>query len=317
MARSAVFADAAGAIDFARSLEAEDRGIVVKADGLAAGKGVTVAHDLADAISAIRSTISGGPVVIEERLSGREASSIALADGHDALALPLARDHKRLSDGDVGPNTGGMGAYSPLPDLPDDAADDLLERFHRPILRELARRGTPFRGALYAGLILTATGPVLLECNARFGDPETQALMPRLASPLGPLLLAAARGRLADATLPLGLAGPRIPALPSSTAAVVLAAAGYPGTPRTSDRISGLGEPDGDPDTLVFHSGTVRDATDGYQTAGGRILSVVGRGVDLEAARTAAARRIRTISFHGAHHRTDIGLDAPVPEAVR
>ncbi len=204
MARSGAFTDAATAIDFARALDADGRGVVVKADGLAAGKGVTVADDLDEAIAAIRVAATAGTVVIEERLEGREASLIAICDGRDALALPIARDHKRLGDGDAGPNTGGMGAVSPLPDLPDAAADHLLERFHRPILAELARRGTPFRGALYAGLMLTADGPVLLECNARFGDPETQAIVPRLAVPLGPLLLAAARGGLADAVRPAG-----------------------------------------------------------------------------------------------------------------
>ena len=176
--------------------------------------------------------------MIEERLEGREASLIAICDGRDALALPIARDHKRLGDGDTGPNTGGMGAYSPLPDLPDAAADALVDAFHRPILAELARRGTPFRGALYAGLMLTADGPVLLECNARFGDPETQAILPRLAAPLGPLLLAAARGSLAAARGALGLEGDRLPALPGATVAIVLAAAGYPDAPRRDDAIA-------------------------------------------------------------------------------
>ena len=208
----------------------------MKADGLAAGKGVTVCDDIERRASR-RSTrrIDGGPIVIEERLEGREASLIAICDGREALALPFARDHKRLGDLDAGPNTGGMGAYSPLEDLPDEAADDLIERFHRPILAELARRGTPFRGALYAGLMLTADGPVLLECNARFGDPETQVILPRLAAPLGPLLLAAAKGRLKAAIKALGIDGHRVPTLPGAAVGIVLAAAGYPDAPRVGD----------------------------------------------------------------------------------
>lgn len=185
MARAGAFAEIDPAIAFARALDAEGRGIVVKADGLAAGKGVTVAAGLDEAIAATRAVLAqpAGRVVIEERLSGREASCIAICDGRDALALPIARDHKRLGEGDSGPNTGGMGAYSPLQDLPDEAADEIVQRFHRPILAELARRGSPFVGALYAGIMLTAEGPRLLECNARLGDPETQVILPRLAAP--------------------------------------------------------------------------------------------------------------------------------------
>jgi len=313
MARSDAFAagDAAGAIAFARGLDEAGRGVVVKADGLAAGKGVTVAADLDDAIAAIETAVAVGPVVIEERLDGREASLIALCDGRDALALPMARDHKRLGDGDTGPNTGGMGAYSPLPDLPDTSADDLLERFHRPILAELARRGSPFRGALYAGLMLTADGPVLLECNARFGDPETQAILPRLAAPLGPLLLAAARGRLADAAGPLALDGPRLPVLPGATVAIVLAAAGYPDAPRGGDTIEGLGATDVGRahDVLVFHAGTTRDPDGVYRTAGGRVLAVVAHGPDLAAAARTADAGADRIRFDGVQRRHDVGAD--------
>ncbi len=307
--------EVAAAIGYARALDAAGQGIVVKADGLAAGKGVTVAEDLSEAIAAIRAAALAGTVLIEERLVGREASCIALCDGRDALALPMARDHKRLADADAGPNTGGMGAYSPLPDLPDADADELLTRFHRPILAELARRGTPFRGALYAGLMLTADGPVLLECNARFGDPETQAILPRLAVPLGPLLLAAARGHLADARRPLGLDGDRLPALPAASVAIVLAAAGYPGAPRRGDRIRGLGEPE-PADTardapLVFHAATERGPDGAYRTAGGRVLAVVGRGVDLAAARAIAETGADRIAFDGLQRRHDIAGDVP------
>ena len=308
-ARSGAFESAAEAGAFARELDAVGRGVVVKADGLAAGKGVTVCDTIDEATRAIEAAAASGPVVVEERLEGREASLIALCDGGDALALPIARDHKRLGDGDTGPNTGGMGAYSPLPDLPDDAADDLIARFHQPILAELARRGTPFRGALYAGLMLTADGPVLLECNARFGDPETQVILPRLAVPLGPLLLAAARGRLLDAARPLGLDGLRLPVLPIATVGIVLAAAGYPEAPRADDPIEGLDRARA-AGALVFHGGTARDAAGDHVTAGGRILTVVGRGPDIATARAEAEAAADLVAFHGVQRRHDIGLDA-------
>ena len=309
MARSGVFSSAAEAEAFALELAAAGRGIVIKADGLAAGKGVTVCDTPAEATAAIATAIQAGAVVVEERLEGREASLIALCDGRDALALPIARDHKRLGDGDTGPNTGGMGAYSPLPDLPDADADDLIARFHRPILAEMARRGIPVRGALYAGLMLTADGPVLLECNARFGDPETQAILPRLAAPLGPFLLAAAQGRLLEAARPLGLDGSRLPALPIATVGVVLAAAGYPEAPRRDDPIAGLDRARV-AGALVFHGGTTGSASDGYRTAGGRILTVVGRGPDLATARAQAEAAAGAIAFDGLQRRHDIGADA-------
>ncbi len=309
MARSGAFTSPREAAVFARELAAEGRGVVVKADGLAAGKGVTMCETLDEAIGAIESAALAGTVVVEERLSGREASLIALCDGRDALALPIARDHKRLGDGDFGPNTGGMGAYSPLPDLPDEGADDLIARFHRPILAELARRGTPFRGALYAGLMLTADGPVLLECNARFGDPETQAIVPRLAAALGPLLLAAAHGRLLEAARPLGLQGTQVPVLPAATVGVVLAASGYPDAPRRDDEITGL-DLARETGALVFHGGTTRGHDGVYRTAGGRILTVVGRGPDLAAARAQAETAADLITFEGLQRRHDIGADA-------
>ena len=311
MARSAAFDidEREPAISFARDLETDGRGVVVKADGLAAGKGVTVCDDIDEAIAAIDARIRSGPIVIEERLAGREASLIAICDGKDALALPFARDHKRLGDLDAGPNTGGMGAYSPLEDLPDEAADDLIDRFHRPILTELSRRGTPFRGALYAGLMLTEDGPVLLECNARFGDPETQVLLPRLAAPLGPLLLAAAKGRLKAAIKALGIDGHRIPTIPGATLGVVLASAGYPEEPRAGDAIEGLHAARA-AGGLVFHAGTVRDVDGGYRTAGGRVLTIVGRGPDLAAARDQAEASTQVISFDGLQRRHDIGLRA-------
>jgi phosphoribosylamine---glycine ligase len=308
MARAGVFepGDAAGAAAFARELDRDGVGIVIKADGLAAGKGVTVCDTVDEAVPAIAAAIARARIVVEERLAGPEASVIALCDGRSAVALPIARDHKRLGDGDRGPNTGGMGAYSPLPDLPDDAADDLLDRFHRPILAELARRGSPFRGALYAGLMLTDRGPVLLECNARFGDPETQVIVPRLGGPLGPILLAAAQGRLGDA---------RMPILPDAAVGIVLAAAGYPGPPRGGDPIAGLDDAVA-AGALVFHAGTVRDPDGTYRTGGGRVLTVVGRGPDLAAAGERADDAARHIDWPGMQRRHDIGADAMAPAAA-
>jgi phosphoribosylamine--glycine ligase len=254
----------------------------------------------------------GARVVVEQRLHGREASLIALCDGREALALPLSRDHKRLADGDRGPNTGGMGAYSPLADLPDDEIPTLVEAFHRPILAELARRGTPFRGALYAGLMLTADGPVLLECNARFGDPETQAVLPRLAVALGPLLLAAARGDLARASQALGLVDARLPVFPGATVAVVLAAAGYPDAPRRGDAIEGLDDA-ASTGALAFHAGTAIGADGTVRTAGGRVLALVGRGPDLTAARDQAEQAADAVHWDGQQRRHDIGAtDAAV-----
>ena len=312
MARAAWFEGSGGAArarGFAAELAAGGQGVVVKADGLAGGKGVTVCDGLTEAEASILRLFEADPagtVVIEERLSGPEASLIAICDGRDAVALPVSRDHKRLGDGDTGPNTGGMGAYSPLPDLPGERIASLLDRFHRPILAELARRGTPFRGALYAGLILTADGPMLLECNARFGDPETQAILPRLAGALGPALLAAAHGDLPGSLPASVLADGRLPELPGAAVAIVLAAAGYPGQPRAGDRIEGLDEAAAT-GALVFHAGTSVDPDGTVRTAGGRILSVVGRGADLPAANAVATAAADRIHAPGLHHRRDVG----------
>jgi phosphoribosylamine--glycine ligase len=318
MARAGAFRDADEAIAFASGLAASGRGVVVKADGLMAGKGVTVCDTHAEAERAIEELAAGAAgaapdqaadrdwVVIEERLIGSEASLMAICDGRTAVPLPMARDHKRLLDGDRGPNTGGMGAYSPLPELSDEAGRDLLRLFHLPILAELARRGTPFRGALYAGLMLTPDGPVLLECNARFGDPETQAVLPRLAVALGPILLAAARGDLAPALGASGLPGGRLPILPGASVAVVLAAAGYPEAPQSGDLIEGLDEAAAS-GVLIFHSGTVLDADGTVRTAGGRVLSVVGRGPSLADAATAAHAAADLIHAPGLQRRHDVG----------
>jgi phosphoribosylamine--glycine ligase len=323
-ARAAAFDEAPAALAYARELASPGRGVVVKADGLAGGKGVTVCDAIEEAEMAIAALFAGPAatdgsrprVVIEERLFGLEASVIALCDGRDAVALPAGRDHKRLLDGDRGPNTGGMGAYSPLPDLPPAETAAIVASIHRPLLAELARRGTPFRGALYAGLILTADGPRLLECNARFGDPETQVLLPRLAVELGPLLLAAAEGDLAGAAQALGVEGPLLPVLPEAAVGVVLAAAGYPDAPRRGDPIAGLGFAAG-AGALVFHAGTAALPDGRYTTAGGRVLTVVGRGPDLASARGRAEAAADRIAFAGVQRRSDIAATVPTGPAAR
>jgi phosphoribosylamine--glycine ligase len=302
MARGRAFGrtDPSAALAYAMGLAA-DGAVVVKADGLAAGKGVTVCDSLDEAAVAIAA--QPDDIVIEERLAGPEASVIAICDGRRAIALPISRDHKRLGDGDTGPNTGGMGAYSPLADLPDAAAEEILDAFHRPVLAELARRGNPFRGALYAGLMLTGDGPRLLEFNARFGDPETQAILPRLASPLGPVLLAAARG-----ALPAGL---QVPTISGAAVGIVLAAAGYPATPVAGEPIDGI-DAASSSGALVFHAAT-RSADHGWRTAGGRVLTVVGRGPDVAAARAVAERAAERIGWPGMQRRRDIGVVMPEP----
>jgi phosphoribosylamine--glycine ligase len=317
MARASSFAggerDRAEA--FARELDRIGAGVVLKADGLAAGKGVIVTESLEQALALIDGFLAGRPgnhpaLVIEERLAGREASVIAICDGTTAVGLPPARDHKRLCDGDLGPNTGGMGAYSPLPDLGDDAVERVLETIHRPILAEMARRGTPFRGFLYAGLMLTREGPALLECNVRLGDPEAQAILPRIAAAVGPLLLGAARGRL-----PAGVPA-LVPATSSATVGIVLAAKGYPGDSRRGDPIEGLDAARA-AGALVFHAGTVARPGGGYGTNGGRVLTVVGRGPSIESARDAAERAADAIAWEGMQRRRDIGADVPIAATPR
>ncbi len=320
MAEGRAFANPAPAREFARELAARrggTAGVVVKADGLAAGKGVTVcasadeAEAALDEVFAVGTAPGGTPVVVvEERLEGREASVIALCDGTDAVALPVARDHKRLDDGDRGPNTGGMGAYSPLPDVPDDAASAIVDTVHRPILAELVRRGTPFRGALYGGLILTADGPRLLECNARFGDPEAQVVLPRVGVALAPLLLAAARGELRTAADRLGVRDGRVHTLDLAAVGIVVAAAGYPAAPRAGDAIDGLDEAAA-AGALVFHAGTRRAEGARFLTAGGRVATIVGRGPDLDVARDRADAAAELVRFDGLQRRRDLARDVP------
>jgi phosphoribosylamine---glycine ligase len=332
MARGEAFSELDPALAFARQVVERrgSRGVVVKADGLMAGKGVTVCDDFAAAEAALvalfvaraAGVLGGGAVaadeagppavVIEERLVGAEASLIALCDDHAALALPAARDHKRLLDADAGPNTGGMGAYSPLPDLPESLSATLVDMIHMPILAELARRGAPFRGALYAGLMLTPEGPVLIECNARFGDPEIEALLPRLAVPLGPLLMGAALGDLAGAAAGLGLQGRILPTTGAAAVAIVLAAANYPDAPRKGDAISGLDDA-ARGGSIVFHAGTVRGPDGSFRTNGGRVLAVVGLGSSVSSARARAESAADCITWDGMQRRHDIAAGVKAP----
>jgi phosphoribosylamine--glycine ligase len=319
MAEGRFFKSRGEAESFARQLaEAPgSAGVVIKENGLAGGKGVIVCATADEAAEAIwLASAEKVSIIVEERLVGREASVIALSDGRTAIALPAARDHKRALDDDAGPNTGGMGAYSPLPDLPDEAIDDTLDRFHRPVLAELARRGTLFRGALYAGLMLTADGPRLLEFNARFGDPESQVILPRVGVALGPLLLAAAKGDLREAQRRLGIDGWRVPTTPNATVGVVLAGADYPDRPSVGERIEGIDNAR-EAGALVFHSGTRRAADGGWETNGGRVLTVVADGPDIPRAKAAADAAADLIRWPGARRRHDIGVGAGLVGAGR
>lgn len=273
---------------------------VVKADGLAAGKGVVVPDDLAGTLAAIDEllqTAAGERIVLEEKLSGPEVSLLAICDGERALPLLSAQDHKRIGDGDIGPNTGGMGVYAPAPILSAMEAAALVDVVFTPVLRTLAARGMPYRGILYAGLMLTTDGPRVLEYNARFGDPETQALLPLLKSDLLDLTWRAATGDLGDVQLEWHA---------GAAVCVVLAAAGYPGNPHTGDLIEGL---DNVPaDVLVFQAGTMRNQAGQLVTAGGRVLGITGLGPTISVARNHAYTAIERLHFAGMQVRHDIGL---------
>jgi phosphoribosylamine---glycine ligase len=273
---------------------------VVKADGLAAGKGVFVCRTDAELRAALpRAEAIGGHVVVEELLEGEEVSLFALCDGRDALPLAPAQDFKRLLDEDRGPNTGGMGSYSPVPWLGEGRAEELVETVHRPVLRELAARGAPFQGLLYAGLMLTDDGPFVLEFNCRFGDPETQAILPRLEGDLLEALAAVAAESLAGIDLAAGS---------EAAVTVVLAAEGYPDAPDTGAEISGLDRAEAE-GALVFHAGTaLRDGR--LVTAGGRVLNVTALGESLADARERAYRAVERIDLAGVQYRHDIALGA-------
>ena len=276
---------------------------VVKYDGLAAGKGVTVTEDLDEARRAVAVNLvaDGDRVVIEDYLDGPEVSLFAVCDGETVVPLLPAQDFKRAHDADRGPNTGGMGAYAPLGWAPDGLVEEVTRRVLEPTVAEMARRGAPFRGLLYAGLALTAQGPQVVEFNCRFGDPETQVVLPLLETPLAGLLHAAATG---------GLAGhPPLQWHDAAAVTVVVAAAGYPAAPRTGDPISGLDDAADVEGVHVLHAGTKVVEGD-LVGAGGRVLAVTAVRETLAAARDSAYEAVGRISMPGSHHRSDIALDA-------
>jgi phosphoribosylamine--glycine ligase len=313
-ARYAAFTEADPAVEFLRTLPGP---WVTKTDGLAAGKGVLVAPTIDEAIADVRAKLSGTSafgdagrrVVIEEGMTGPELSLLAICDGSRAVALAPAQDFKRVGDHDTGPNTGGMGAYSPVSGVGDALVADVMSRFVEPTLAELRRRGIDYRGVLYAGLMLTTDGPRLVEYNVRFGDPEAQVVLPRLTSDLAELLAAAAAGDLTRAPVPtFG---------DDACVTVVLASEGYPASPRTGDVIEGLADARAAGAT-VFCAGVARPGGAGGEegeagplvTAGGRVLDVTGTGPTIVAARDQAYRAASLISWPGMYHRTDIALEA-------
>ncbi|SFO35320.1 phosphoribosylamine--glycine ligase [Geodermatophilus obscurus] len=286
-----------GAAELETALDEAGPPYVVKDDGLAAGKGVVVTTDRDAAVAhGHRVLDAGGTVLVEEFLDGPEVSLFAVTDGTTVLPLLPAQDHKRRDDGDAGPNTGGMGAYAPLPWAPPGLVDEVLATVLQPTVDEMRRRGEPFSGLLYAGLALTSRGVRVVEFNARFGDPETQVVLPLLETPLAGLLHAAATGTLAD--------HPPLRWRPGAAVTVVVAAPGYPEAPRTGDPVTGA---DGEG---VLHAGTTVDARGTVRSAGGRVLAVTATGPDLAAARQTAYERVAAVRLDGAHWRTDIALAA-------
>lgn len=306
-ARHGTFTDADEALEFCRTLPGP---WAIKTDGLAAGKGVLVAQSLDEAEADIRDKLAGTSfgdagrrIVIEEGLMGPEVSVFLVCDGERAAALPAAQDFKRVGDGDTGPNTGGMGAWSPLPFVPDGFEDEIVTRFAEPTLAELRRRGIDYRGVLYAGLMLTADGPKLIEYNIRFGDPDSQPVLLRMTSDLGELLAAAADGAL-DRVDP--------PTFTDDAAVLVVAAAeGYPAAPRTGDPITGVADADALDDVTVLCAGVASGPDGQLVTAGGRVLNVVGVGADVATARRRAYDGIARIDWPGLQHRGDIASPAP------
>jgi len=297
------FTDAAEARSY---VAAQGAPIVVKADGLAAGKGVVVAETIEDAQAAIDDILggafgtAGAEVVIEEFMAGEEASFFVLSDGETVLPIGTAQDHKRIGEGDTGPNTGGMGAYSPAPVLTDAVAQTALDRIVMPTVAEMARRGTPYRGVLYVGLMIADGQPRLVEYNARFGDPEAQVLMMRLGGQALDLMLACAEGRLADMQVNWAA---------DHALTVVMAASGYPGSYARGSVIAGLdGQPE-DSHHMVFHAGTAREGGQ-WRANGGRVLNVTARGATLQQARDRAYAMVDRIDWPEGVHRRDIGWRA-------
>jgi phosphoribosylamine--glycine ligase len=303
-ARSQSFDDADAA---AAALASFALPVVIKADGLAAGKGVIIAQTRAEAVDAIRSMLvdavfgqAGAQVLIEEFLDGEEASILALVDGEHAVILPSSQDHKRIFNNDQGPNTGGMGAYSPAPVVTPDLLPVIMDTVILPVVRELKRRGIVYKGVLYAGLMIGSRGLNVLEFNARFGDPETEAVLPRLAGDLIPALQACIDGTLSEALVEVR---------PEVAATVVMAAGGYPGAYKKGTPILGLAEAANVPHSMVFHAGTA--LKDGQVvTSGGRVLAVTALGPDLKTAVGRAYEAAAKIRFEGAHYRTDIAYRA-------
>jgi phosphoribosylamine--glycine ligase len=287
-------------------VEVLDPPIVVKADGLAAGKGVTIAQSVQEAKAAIRSAMvegafgeGGKRVIVEEYLSGPEVTVEVLSDGKNLYPLPPAQDHKRIFDNDKGPNTGGMGCYSPVPVLTPELYEQAMETIMRPTVRAMAAEGRPYVGCLYGGLVLTESGPQVLEFNCRFGDPESQVILPVLDADLVDLLEAAV-----DGALPSGGQAQK-----GAAVCIVMASGGYPGEYQTGKVIGGLEQTGKRSDAIVFHAGTTR-TDQGIVTAGGRVLGVTGLGETLPAAIDAAYAAVSEISFEGAHYRRDIGRRA-------
>ena len=281
-----------------KALDAFGAPYVVKDDGLAAGKGVVVTRDRTEALN---HALACQRVVIEEYLDGPEVSLFGISDGHTILAMHPAQDFKRAGDNDAGPNTGGMGAYSPLPWAPSDIIEDTYKQVLAPMIAEMAARGTPFIGLLYAGLALTDHGTRVIEFNARFGDPETQVLIPRLATPLASLLYKAATGNLGDTQLQWR---------DDCAVTVVLAADGYPSAPKSGAPITSIPTID---QVQIFHAGTAMNGN-GLVSAGGRVMTVTGIGSDLTEARNRAYRAISQIDLEGSFYRSDIALNASVAE---
>jgi phosphoribosylamine--glycine ligase len=307
-----VFADVEEACRYLRA-ENTEYPLVVKADGLAAGKGVVLAADAPTAVAAATSMLSGDAfgdagrrIVVEELLRGREASFFVLTDGERHVELAPCQDYKRAGDGDVGPNTGGMGSYSPSAFLDEPTRKQVLREIVEPTVRGLRTEGRPFRGVLYVGLMLSERGPQVLEYNCRFGDPETQVLVPRLGTDWLPLLHACATGALD--------AGP-LSWKAEAAVCVVLAAGGYPGAYRTGDPITGLDRAAALPGVLVFHAGTARSASGGFETAGGRVVGVTALAPTIEAARERAYAAAECITWRGMYRRLDIAADAVAPRA--
>ncbi|MCT9626261.1 phosphoribosylamine--glycine ligase [Pseudarthrobacter equi] len=294
---------ATNAEEAASALDTFGAPYVVKDDGLAAGKGVVVTRNREEALAHAQSCFdAGGSVVIEEFLDGPEVSLFVLCDGHNTVALSPAQDFKRIFDNDEGPNTGGMGAYTPLEWAPEGLVQEVIDRVAQPTVNEMARRGTPFVGVLFVGLALTSRGTRVIEFNVRFGDPETQAVLARLKTPLGSLLLSAAKGELETAE--------ELRWSKDTAVAVVVASENYPDTPRTGDRIRGLKKAEALDGVHVIHAGTALDDDGKAVSAGGRVLAVVALGSDLVEARERAYDGVELVQLDGGQFRSDIGRKA-------